>query len=254
VNNINAIIVDDEPKACKLLQLLIEEVDISVKVVKSYTNPTLALSEITEQNIDVIFLDIEMPQMNGFDFIKHLGNNDYLVVFVTGYDQYAIQAMKLAAVGYILKPVSTEELSLTLEEVRRRLQLKYRDQQHQILLENISVQNALQRKIGIPSMKGIDFVKIESIICCKGTEKYTKVVIDGDSDLLSSYNIGEFTKLIGDMGFFQVHRSYLINLTKIKQYQKDGTLIMEDGSIIPVARRRKEEFLRLMTTLHRSPQ
>lgn len=251
MSSIKAIILDDEPKACKLLQLLIEEIDPSIHITSTYTNPTAALASGELQKTQLLFLDIDMPGMTGFDLLRALGVDAPLVIFVTGYDNYAIQAMQLAAVGYILKPIHTEDLALALKEAHVRLSQQIQTSQQRVLLENISIQNARLKKIGIPSVAGFDFVVIDEIIRCQGTDKYTRVITQNGQEILSSYNIGEFTKLLSELGFFQTHRSHLANLKRIKQYQKEGILIMDDLSQIPLARRRREEFLALMTTLHR---
>lgn len=251
MGTIRAIIIDDEPKSCKLLQLLIEEIDSSVKILDSFTDPELALIKVPGLEIDLIFLDVEMPSMSGFDFVQKLGDSNILIVFVTGYDRYALQALKIAAIGYVLKPIDTHELESVLREAHNRVDQSKTFNHNKILLENLSLQNAMLKKIGIPSAKGIDFIKMNDIIYCEGSEKYTQVFIENRKPILSSYSIGEFVKIIEDAGFFHVHRSYIVNLSKIKQYQKDGTLTMDNGTSVPVARRRKDEFLKSMTTLKR---
>lgn len=249
--SIKTIIVDDEPKACRLLQLLIEEVDTSIDIVAIYNDPVVALKDIDKLGIQLIFLDIDMPEMSGFDFLKKLGDTDYQVVFVTGYDQYAINALKMAAAGYLLKPVVEDELHNTLSIVKKRLQLQSQQEQNKILLENLSIQNALHKKIGIPTTSGISFVRIEDIEYLEGTEKYTTVHLIGQKNILSSYNIGEFIKMVDNAGFFQVHRSYVINPSHVKTYSNEGVLTTDSGNTVPVARRRREDFLRLMSTIHR---
>ncbi len=247
-----AVIIDDEPKACKLLKLLIEEVDSSIEIVDTYTDPQKALQSInTIEDLNLIFLDIDMPGMNGFDFVKNINSKDYSVIFVTGYDEYAINAMKIAAAGYVLKPINTEELEQAIDHAKQVIDQKKSKEANDILIQNLSLQNMLQKKIGIPSVMGLDFIKVQDIICCEGVDKYTKVKIEGRKEILSSYNIGEFNKLLADATFFQTHRSHIINLSKISQYQKDGTIIMENGSLVPLARRRKDEFLQLVTSLNR---
>lgn len=247
-----AVIIDDEPKACILLKLLIEEVGMGVDVVETFTDPEKALHSInTVEDLQLIFLDIDMPGMSGFDFMKEINSEDYAVIFVTGYDEYAINAMKIAAAGYVLKPINTEELTQAIEHAKKVIDQKNSKEANDILLQNLSLQNMLLKKVGIPSVMGLDFIKVKDIICCEGVDKYTKVKIEGRKEILSSYNIGEFVKLLADTTFFQTHRSHIINLAKISQYQKDGTIIMEDGSSVPLARRRKDEFLQLVTSLNR---
>ena len=248
---LKAIIIDDEPKAGKLLQLMVEEVDTEISILHRYPTPEQALVSIGELDIDMIFLDIQMPQMNGFEFLKRLDDRDLMVVFVTGYDKYAIQALKIAAVGYILKPIDIDDLRISLTKVKVQYLQKVNMYRNSILLENLSKKGEAHTKIGIPSHMGIDFIKLEDVICCIGTDKYTEVLIENQSKILSSYSVGEFQKLLEGHRFFQVHRSYIVNLSKVKQYQKDGSLILDNGMAVPVARRRKEEFLALMLTVNR---
>jgi len=245
---ITAIIIDDEPKACKLLELLVAEVDPTIRIIKKYNSPQQAISELsTLKDIQLIFLDIDMPGMNGFEFLKNIDRKDRAIVFVTGYNQYAIDAMKVVAAGYVLKPIDTDELTIAIDNAKKSIDQKTGSKVIEVLMDNISQNNLAFQKIGIPSIMGLDFVKVTDIICCEGTDKYTKVKLHNQEELLSSYNIGEFKKILPDSIFFQAHRSYLVNITKISQYQKDGTIIMEDSTAIPLARRRKEEFLQLVT-------
>ena len=247
---IRAIIVDDEQKAAKLLQLLIQEMAEDFEVTAIYNDSVEALSSIDTSKVDVLFLDIQMPSMSGIELCAKL-KGDFSVVFVTGHDQYALEALKIAAVGYLLKPIDEEELSNVLSRVRKTVTLKHNDQGYRVLLENMRIQNVHQRRIGIPSVSGIDFVMIESIIACEGVDGYTKVYLQDGREILSSYNLGEFTKMIGDAGFYQVHRSYLVNMQCIRHYQNDGLLLMDNGIKVPVSRRRKEEFLLSMNTVRR---
>ena len=247
---IRAIIVDDEQKAAKLLKLLIEEIADDIEITAVYNDSAEALANIDTSDVDVLFLDIHMPNMSGFELSAQL-NGDFSVVFVTGHDQYALEALKMAAVGYILKPIEEEELAQVLSRVRKNVTLKNNNEGYQVLLENLRVQNIHQRRIGIPSTSGIDFVMIENIIACEGVDGYTKVYIHDGLEILSSYNLGEFVKMIGDAGFYQVHRSYLVNMRRIKKYHNDGLLLMDNDVSVPVSRRRKEDFLISMNTVRR---
>jgi len=247
---IRAIIVDDEQKAAKLLKLLIEEIADDIEITAVYNDSVEALANIDTSDVDVLFLDIHMPNMSGFELSAQL-KGDVSVVFVTGHDQYALEALKMAAVGYILKPIEEEELSQVLNRVRKNETLKNNNEGYQVLLENMRVQNIHQRRIGIPSTSGIDFVMIENIISCEGVDGYTKVYIHDGRELLSSYNLGEFVKMIGDAGFYQVHRSYIVNMRRIRQYQNDGVLLMDNDISVPVSRRRREGFLHSMNTVRR---
>jgi len=249
MNQISAALIDDEPKATKLLELLIEEVDPTINIVGSYNDPFIALQNLRSQTgLQLIFLDIDMPGMSGFDFIKELNNPEVSVIFVTGYNQYAIKALKIAAAGYILKPIDTDELKEAIKKAKGLINQQNSSLVNLALMENMVQSNLSLKKIGIPSIEGIDFVQLKDIISLEGTNKYTNINLSSGETILSSYNIGEFRKILDESLFFQTHRSHIINITMVRQYQKDGTIIMDDGSKAPLARRRKEAFLKNVIT------
>lgn len=249
MNELTCIIIDDESKPAKLLKLLIEELDLNILVTDIFSNPNVALKALKTLHPDFIFLDIEMPEMNGFEFLKKMSNPEIPIVFVTGYANYAIDAIRIAAIDYLMKPIQPDELSEAIKKVRLRLKERNISSMDQILIDNVSNADALTHTIGIPSVEGIDFVLIKDIIYCEGTNRYTKVISTDRDMILSSYSLGKFSDLLSDRRFFQVHRSYLINLSMISQYKSEGTITLKDGSTIPIARRRKDEFLGLITKI-----
>ena len=246
MGKLTCIIIDDESKPAKLLGLLVKELDLGITVIDIYNNPKEALAALDTIHPDFIFLDIEMPEMNGFEFLKKMSNPNIPIIFVTGYNHYAIDAIKISAIDYLMKPIQIEELSESLKKVKARINEKYTLSRNQILLDNINNIETGLSSIGIPSEDGIDFVSIKDIIYCEGTNRYTKVVAIDRGVILSSYSLGKFIELLSSKLFFQVHRSFLINLSMISQYKNEGTVKLKDGSIIPVARRRKDEFLGLI--------
>ena len=238
---INAVIIDDERKATEVLDYKIKEINLGVKVVQKITDPQSAIEFLNENEIDLVFLDIEMPLKSGFDVLKDLSNLDFEIIFVTGYQNYAIQAIQFSAIGYVLKPVDEDDLILAINHAKEKISLKKSKFRNQQLLNNLIAQNK-DKKIGIPTMYGLEFVKLHDIIRCEGLQKCTKVVGE-KSNIISSYNIGEFIKLLEPYGFFATHKSHLINLSKIQKYLKEGSIVMEDSSSVPLARRRKQSFL-----------
>lgn len=246
MTNFRAIIIDDEYKAGALLQSLLEELCTHIDVVAVYQDSRKALEELDTINPDLVFLDIEMPHLNGFEFLKSVKQVHFQVIFVTGYDEYALDAFKVSATDYLLKPISSDNLIDSVAKAGKRIEDKLSTDRYKILIDNLKEKNSAKRKIGIPSMNGIDFVRIADIVICEGDQKYTNVILENGDKILSSYNIGEFNKLLEPAGFFLSHRSYLVNLTKIRQYQKDGTIIMDNGMTAPLARRRKEEFFNMI--------
>ena len=246
MKNFRAIIIDDENKAGALLQSLILELCKQVEVVSVYQDARIALEELDVMNPDLVFLDIEMPHLNGFEFLKSVKDVHFEVIFVTGYDEYALEAFKVSATDYLLKPISSENLIDAVAKAEKSIQSKLSNDRYKVLIENLKEKTSSNRKIGIPSMNGIDFVTIDDIAICEGDQKYTNVILENGDKILSSYNIGEFNKILESAGFFLSHRSFLINLSKIRQYQKDGTIVLDNGMTAPLARRRKEEFFTLI--------
>lgn len=249
MNKYTTYIVDDEVKSGILLNSLVEELDVNLEVKNVLTNPKEALQIINDQSPDLLFLDIDMPQMSGFDMLRHIPEPNFEIIFVTGHNEYALEAFQFSASGYVLKPVIIEDLENAINTAVTRIESKFSLKQNKILLSNLSESIQSNRKLGVPSINGIDFLRLSNIVACEGQNKYTNVIVETGNNILSSYNIGEFTKILENAGFFQAHRSYLINLSKIKQYQKDGTIILENGMPIPLARRRKDEFLERISKL-----
>lgn len=243
-----AIIVDDEVKASMVLQNMISELDYEISVVSIINSSQQAKEQIERLNPDLIFMDVNMPHLNGFDVLESLTHLDYEIIFVTGYDDYALSAFKFSAAGYILKPIDIDHLSATISRAIDRLRNKKSAENNQILLQNLN--SSQVKRIGIPTMEGLDFALISDIIRCEATMKCTKVIIENEDTIISSYSIGEFVKMLSDYGFYAVHKSHLVNIDKIKKYQKDGTITMSDGSLVPLARRRKQDFLNVIVKLN----
>lgn len=241
---INAIIIDDERKAAEVIDIKIKDINIGVQVVAKINDPEEAIDFLNKnsEDIDLVFLDIEMPIISGFDLLKKCSNLDFEIIFVTGYQNYAIQAIQFSAIGYVLKPVDDDDLIFAINNAKQKIQDKLSKERNQNLLQNL-LSTANDKKIGIPTMYGLEFVALSRIIRCEGLQKCTKVVVENGKNIVSSYNIGEFLKLLEPYGFFATHKSHLINLSKIQKYLKEGTIYMDDESTVPLARRRKQIFL-----------
>jgi len=242
---LSCVIVDDEPKALKLLELMIEELSLAVDIKGMYSNPKKALAEIPLIKPDFVFLDIDMPELSGFDLIAQIDDQDLHVVFVTGYDHYALDAIKISAIDYLVKPIGIEDLESAIHKVIKKVELSSYSEQNKILLENLQKPNIQNRTVGIPGVDGIDFIPVSELLYLEASDRYTKVISEGRKEILSSYNIGQFNSLLG-ASFYQCHRSYLVNMNKVVKYHKDGIIILSNGGNVPLARRRKDEFLLIM--------
>ncbi|MEM8527288.1 MAG: LytTR family DNA-binding domain-containing protein [Bacteroidota bacterium] len=239
-----AIIIDDEAKIRKVLEIKLGKHCEGVEVVATAANITEAYQLIQKHQPDLIFLDISMPGGSGFDLLSRFEKINFEIIFVTGFDDYALDALKVSAVDYLLKPIITENLIKAVEKAKERIEdrnkiEKYHNLQHN--LENIGNQST---KLVIPGLNSYGFVKVCDIIRCEGWEKYTKLYLNDGNCLVSSHNLGVFRDMLKSYDFYHTHKSHLINTKLISRYLKDGFVIMIDGSEVPVARRKREEFLR----------
>ena len=247
---IKSLIIDDEAHARNAIQRKLEAYCPEIDIIGLAENVAQAYQMIQELKPDLIFLDIAMPVESGFDLLKRFDSIDFEVIFVTGFNTYAIHAIEFCAIGYLLKPVDNEALIKAIHRAKERIAIKNDRNRISELLTNLSNPGDISNKIGIPTPDGLEFIKVKDIIRCEGVQKLTKIVIaEEKKPLYSSYNIGEYIKLLESYGFFTCHKSHLINMSYIKKYHKDGTLTMEDGSYVPVAKRRKKEFLDSLTRL-----
>ncbi|HMH23600.1 MAG TPA: LytTR family DNA-binding domain-containing protein [Puia sp.] len=239
---IKAIIVDDEPDCSETLGLLLERCCPQVQVVAICNSGAQALREITSQQPDLVFLDIEMPHMNGFQLLEKLPSIAFDIVFTTSYDQYAIKAIRFSAMDYLLKPVDREELKIAVEKVSRRKQPPL-PQQLEILLQRLHQPTA--SKIAIPTMEGLQMIPVESIITCASNSNYTTLHLKGQQKITASRTLKEIEEMLDGLSFLRVHQSSLVNLNEVSKYVRGegGYLVMSDGTSIDVSRSRKESLL-----------
>lgn len=242
---IQIILIDDESKSLTSLEWELTNFCNDIEVVGKFTNPLEALTFLKTNTVDCIFLDIEMPQIDGFQFLDQINDKDFAVVFTTAYDQYAIKAIKERALDYLLKPIDSDELKLTLDRV---LEFKKSNQLNKTLedsLLRISKSNGgLPKKVSIPVDGKLLFLKPQEIIYCKSDGNYSTIFLENNEKLFLTKKLKEVEDLLSFDCFFRVHNSYLINLEKVKEFFKtDGYLVLSNNKKIPVSRNRKNSFL-----------
>lgn len=242
---ITAIIIDDEQLSCDLLRKKLNKHCPDVEVVKAFQNPLMALKEIDQLNPDLVFLDIQMPGINGFEFLEKLQHKNFAVIFITAYDQYAIRAIRFSAIDYLLKPVDPEELKQAILRFQQ-MQKSNNGNQIDFLLKQLK-ENEVKR-IALHTAESIDYVELSDIIRCESASTYTTFYLHSGKKIIVSTNIGEYETMFEPHGFFRVHTSHLINLKFVASYNKadGGQVILKDGTAVDVSRRRKEEFLAAM--------
>lgn len=237
-----AIIVDDEAHARSLLSNTIKEHCKGIEIIAEAENVKEAVKLINKNNIELVFLDIEMPNENGFALFEYFDKPTFATIFCTAYSEFALQAFEVSAVDYLLKPVTISKLQDAIEKAIKMRGQNQILQSVNALRENITV-NQLQ-KIALPLSDGLIFIKIDDILYFEADGSYTHVITNKEKYLVCK-KIKEFHELLtNDSRFFRVHRSYLVNIQQIKKYSKKegATLVFENNKVIPVAREKKNEF------------
>lgn len=240
---IKAAIVDDSPFAMEALQTLLQKKFPHIIIDKTFTDPLESVSYLKKNPVSLLFLDVQMPGLNGFELLEKIGGFKGHVIFTTSHDKFAAQAFRYHALDYLVKPVELKELKEALEKLDAITPSK---EQNKELLQKANQLKLAVNKLGIPTMEGMLFIDINHIIRCESDNVYTMVYIDNEK-IVSSKNLGFYENMLAERGFFRIHTSHLINLNHIKKYVKgDGAyVVMSDNTNITIARRRKEEFMQL---------
>lgn len=242
---LKAIIIDDETYCCEALATLLERYCPEVKVADICYSGEAAITAIKEQKPQLLFLDIEMPQMNGFELLEKLPEINFQLIFTTSYDQYAIKAIRFSALDYLLKPVDREELQKAVQKTISRLSSPL-PQQLEILLQKINHSSSPVQKIALPTMEGLQMVALDFIISCASDSNYTVFFLKNKQKIIVSRTLKDVEEMLNDLNFFRVHHSYMVNMNEINKYIKGegGYLIMSDGSSVDVSRSKKEMLLK----------
>lgn len=240
------LIVDDEPAASNILKMLIEKHVPATKDIKTCNSPEEALEIIQEWQPNLLMLDIEMPNMNGFDLLNRVGNSDFDVVFTTAYDKYAIKAIRFSALDYLLKPVDIAELQ---NAINKHIIKKFQPPQEQQKLVSNLINNLQQKdqtgfKLALSTTEGVFFFVPSEIIRLEGESNYTRFYFASQKPMLVSRTLKEYEDILSEHDFIRAHKSHLVNKKFVKHLDKEGLLWLTDGSHIVVSRRKKEEVLK----------
>jgi len=240
---INAIIIDDEQNNIDNLNTLLNKNCSGVNIIATALNAGDGTTLILDHKPDLVFLDIQMPGKSGLELLKELPAHPFEIIFVTAYDQYAIQAIRFSAVDYLLKPINTEELKLAVQKATEKISNKKQNFQLENLISLLQKRhNKEEHRIALPTLKETRFIPVRSIIRCESDNNYTTFFLEQTEKLLVSKPIFEYEEMLGTYGFIRCHQSHLINKKFIRSWVKadGGYLIMEDGSEIPVSKNKKE--------------
>jgi len=238
---LKAVILDDEPRGSRLLSQKLQYFKSDMLVVAVYNDPTVALKDIANHRPDVLFLDVEMPGMNGFQFLEQLSGFDFEVIFTTAYDSYTLEALRLSAVDYLLKPIVEEELEQSIARLKKRLAEK--------TVVALKASHAFSSKrLSLSTAEGVYFVEKANIIRIEAMSNYCTFYLTEGKKIVVSKTLKEFEQLLADGTFMRVNRSSIVNLDYIGRYRKGngGTLEMADGMEIEVSPQRKDELVTIL--------
>ncbi|MGY0390942.1 LytR/AlgR family response regulator transcription factor [Bizionia sp. KMM 8389] len=240
---IRAVIVDDEQKAIESLSWELTNFSNEVEIIATFTNPEKAINYLKTNTPDCVFLDINMPTMDGFQFLDKVSKTEFATIITTAYNEYALKALKHEAIDYLLKPIDSDDLTETLQKIKKHKAKMFPTAKIEEVLINFN-NNFSQKKITINSDGKLLFLDTDNIIYIESDGNYSTFIMADHQKICVTKKLKEVNAILPENYFFRIHNSYIINLNKIKEYLKtDGYVVMESNEKIPVARQRKSDFL-----------
>jgi two-component system, LytTR family, response regulator len=242
---IKTIIIDDELHCLESLSLLLRDHCPEVQLIEQCHSARKGLEAIEKFKPGLVFLDIEMPVMNGFELLEQLSSISFAVIFTTSYDQYAIKAIHVSALDYLLKPIDPKELVIAVKKVQEERHLPLAEQ-FQMLLNQIQGRGGFS-KIAVPTAEGFELIYAEQVTYCEASDNYTHFFLKNKTKIIACRSLKEIEEQLQGFCFFvRVHNSYLVNLNEVIRYVRGegGYLVMTDGTSVNVSRSRKEALLK----------
>lgn len=250
MNPLKIIIVDDEKKLRTSMRHLLEMYYPNSSVVSEAGDIEAAYSEIKKHQPDVVLLDIKMPGGSGFELIKKLSPINFKLIFVTAFDQYAVQAFKFSALDYLLKPVNPDELVSALQKAKEQIGEKEIATKLEVFMSNVSSLTRETKKIILKTQDTVHILPLTDIIRCEADRNYTRFILIGGKSIMVSGSLIEYDDMLNSVGFFRSHHSHLINLSHILRFEKSNMqLVMKDNSLIPLATRKKDILMELLENI-----
>lgn len=241
---IRAVLIDDEKHCLETLSALLNRYCGDVIISEECSSGKKGVEAIRKHKPDLVFLDIEMPMMNGFEVLQQFIEIPFAVIFTTSYDQYAIKAFKYSALDYLLKPIDREELMVAVQKVILKRSLPFAEQ-FDILLKQIKQKGSGFEKIAVPTLEGFELVRADQIIRCDADDNYTHLYLKDKRKIVACRMLKELEELTEEFGYFvRVHNSYLVNMNEVAKYIKGdgGYLLMSDGSTVAISKSRRESL------------
>ena len=247
---VTALIVDDENKNRESLAKLIDQFCYGVEVIGNAENVKTAEEFINKNQPQIVFLDIEMPGGNGFTLLEKYDNPEFQLIFTTAHADYAIKAIKFAALDYLLKPININELKVAVEKAINNInsQSESLDKRFHVLKDNQKNEGFDFKKIALPSLDGIEFYDLTEILRCEADRAYCNFYLTNGNKITVSKSLREFEDMLSECNFFRIHKSNMVNLSHIKKYikGKGGYVVLSDGSHVDVSVRKKEMLMEVL--------
>ena len=246
---IKILIIDDETAAGNILKLLLEKHITHKKEIIYTNNPVKALELLTTFKPTLVMLDIEMPEMNAFDFLNKAGEWNFDVIFTTAYDKYAIKAIRFSALDYLLKPIDVTELQDAIQKHIGGKEDRFQGKQKKLigsLIHNLHQEVNAHFQLAISVKEGVFLIELQHIVCLQGQNNYTKFFFDNQKPLLVAKTIKEYEEVLSEHQFIRVHKSYLVNISHVKKIDKEGLLWLNNDMQVAVSRRRKNEIMEML--------
>ena len=243
---IKAVLIDDEKHCLETLSMLLARYCKEVEIVEECRSGKKGVEAINKYKPDLVFLDIEMPMMNGFEVLEQFSEIPFAVIFTTSYDQYAIKAFRYSALDYLLKPIDPEELVAAVNKVISKRNLPFAEQ-FDILLKQIKQKGSGFEKIAVPTIEGFELIRADQIIRCDADDNYTHLHLKDNRKIVACRMLKEMEELTQEFGFFvRVHNSHLVNMNEVSKYVRGdgGYLLMSDGSTVAISKSRRDALIK----------
>ncbi len=248
---IKTVIIDDEPKARESIKDMLKAYCPDVDVIATAGSVKEGVEVLRNHKPDLLLLDIKMGDGSGFDLLKKIRSNNFLLIFITAFEEFAIRAIKFSALDYILKPIDPDELISAVEKVSERIEKENISLRLEALYENLDALQNHSKKIVLKAADSVHVMPVRDIIRCESEKNTTHFYTSGGDTIAVPKSLKEYSELLQDFNFLRVHQSHLVNLTHVRRYEKagSGSLVMDDGSRVPVSFRKKEELMKLFKSL-----
>jgi two-component system LytT family response regulator len=245
-----AILIDDEKNALEILEWMIQKKCPEVEIVAMCDSPLEGLEKIKALKPDLIFLDIEMPQLNGFDLLDRLGKHESDVIFTTAYNQFAIKAFKACALDYLLKPIDPDDLIRAVQKAKNR-KSKISSDQLEMLMSYMKPEKPKPRRVALTATDHLIFVEVDRIIYCESDSNYTIFFLSNGEKVMVSKTLKDVEEILEGSDFFRIHASYLINMKHVSKFTRGdgGYVVMSNNQQITVSRKKKDEFFEMFSKI-----